>query len=345
MKILKSKPYIIGETSFNHEGNLKYLYSMIDDIAELELNAIKYHFLLNLDGYMTKDHPIYSDLKKWLFTKEEWTAILDYTIEKKLDIVALCNDIDSVKFILSRDIVNAIEIHSTGLNDYLLLDELAEFQGKIILGVGGSSIDEIDSSINYLKDLGKDDIMLMYGFQNYPTNYENINLSKMIKLKDLFGLPIGYADHTAFNEPFNETISIMGAIMGIPILEKHYTLNYGEKRVDFESAVGKEQMQKIKNMMEMTLLVYGDESLKMSNNEIMYGNTGPMKKAIIARHNIKKGEQLSKNNLCFKRTKNQSYIKQNDFTKLIGLETSDDIQEDEVIDYKKVKYEFKPLPK
>lgn len=30
------EPYIIAETAYNHEGDINYLYRMIDDIAELE---------------------------------------------------------------------------------------------------------------------------------------------------------------------------------------------------------------------------------------------------------------------------------------------------------------------
>ena len=40
------EPYIIAETAYNHEGDVNYLYKMIDEIAELELNAIKFHLLL-----------------------------------------------------------------------------------------------------------------------------------------------------------------------------------------------------------------------------------------------------------------------------------------------------------
>ena len=37
-------PYIIADTAFNHEGDIKYLCKMIDEIDELQLNAIKFHF-------------------------------------------------------------------------------------------------------------------------------------------------------------------------------------------------------------------------------------------------------------------------------------------------------------
>ena len=336
------KPYIIGETAYNHEGDIKYIYKMIDDIAELKLNAIKFHMLLNPESYMQKKHPLIKESKKWKFSKSQWNEIINYSNKKNLDIIALCDDVESIEYILENNIkITAIELHATGLNDYFLLNAVSGFNKQIMLGVGGSTIDEINFAIDFLGNKRENDILLMYGFQNYPTNYEDINLSKIIKIKSLFNLQIGYADHTAFDDPNNEVISCMAAIMGINILEKHYTPDYGIERIDYHAAVGKMQMLKIKELMELALKVYGNGNLKMSKAEIEYGNIGPMKKAIVAKRNIKEGEKLSLDNLCFKRTVEESPIKQNQFLQLIGLSALHDIKEDEMIDFTKVEYKFK----
>jgi len=336
------KPYIIGETAYNHEGDINYLFKMIDDIVELKLNAIKFHVLLNPESYMQKKHPLMKISKKWKFNKNQWSEIIDYSNKKGLDIIALCDDVESIEYILENNInVTAIELHATGLNDYFLLTAVSKFNKQIILGVGGSTIDEIAYAIDFLKNKGKNDILLMYGFQSYPTNYTDINLSKMLKIRDLFNLPIGYADHTAFDDPNNEVISCMAAMMGINVLEKHCTPDYGIERIDYHAAVGKMQMLKIKELMELALKVYSNGYLKMSKAELEYGNTGPMKKAIVAKKDIKKGEKLSLDNLWFKRTVEESPIKQKQFLQLIGLRTLHDIKEDEIIDFSKIEYIFK----
>ena len=95
-------PFIIAETSYNHEGDMKYLYNMIDEISELRINAVKFHLLLNIDSYMVKTHPLYSQLQKWLFTIEQWNEIYRYSKNKGLEIIALCDDIDSVKYIINK---------------------------------------------------------------------------------------------------------------------------------------------------------------------------------------------------------------------------------------------------
>ncbi|MCD4819043.1 MAG: N-acetylneuraminate synthase family protein [Candidatus Cloacimonetes bacterium] len=340
--MLDNKPYIIGETAYNHEGDIRYLYKMIDDIAELKLNAVKYHLLLKAESYLQKKHPLVELIKKWMFSQDEWVDILNYSNDKELDVVALCDDVESLIFINQEfPNIKAIELHASGLNDYYLLEQASLFQGTVILGVGGSTLDEIQYALKFLKQHHKEDIMLMYGFQSYPTNYEDINLSKMLTLKSIFNVEIGYADHTGFDDPNNVFLSCAAATMGFNVLEKHFTPDFGKERIDYHSAVGIDIMQKIKNLMEVTLKVYGTGDIAMSEPELKYGNTGPMKKAIVARKKIRQGEILSLDHLWFKRTEEESFIKQNMLLKLIGLEACVDIDEDEIVDFSKVIYKFK----
>lgn len=335
------KPYIIGETAYNHEGDFEYLKKMIKDIGEIGLNAVKFHLLLDTCSYFQKKHPLVKNIKKWMFSQEQWDYLIKFSCANNLDVIALCDDVESIRFINERhNDIKAIELHATSLNEYYMLNEVINFKNQIILGIGGSTLDEIEYAVDFLKKNGKNDILLIYGFQAYPTDYKDINLSRMLKIKDLFRLPIGYADHTSFDDINNVDISAMTAIMGFNILEKHYTPDFGIKRIDYHAAVGKEQMIAIKKKMEFYLNVFGDGSLGMSKSEIKYGNVGPMKKAIVAKKDISKGEKLSFDNLCFKRTEEESTIKQKDFMSLIGLEALIDIKEDEIIDFTKVKYVF-----
>lgn len=317
---------------------------MIDEIADVGLSAVKFHLLLNPNSYMQKNHPLMNEIKKWVFKQEQWDKIIDHAREKSQDVIALCDDVESLEFINTKnEDIFGVEIHASGLNDLFLLKEATKFKGVVILGVGGSSIDEIHYAVNFLKNNKKTDIILMYGFQSYPTKYVDINLSKMLKIRDLFNLPIGYADHTAFDDQNNEIISIMAATMGFNILEKHYTLHPGKKRIDYHAAVGKKQMEKIKELMKVALTVYGDGDITMSESERTYGNIGPMKKAIIAKRDIRRGERLSLDNLWFKRTHEESTVKQNQFLQLVGCKAKKDIKKDDIIDFSKIEYRFNDL--
>ena len=339
------EPYIIAETAYNHEGDIAYLCRMVDEIAELGLDAIKFHLLLNPESYMQREHPLFPKTAQWVFSQGDWDKIIDHSKTKGLDIVALCDDVDSIQYVINDNkAISAVELHATGLNDHFLLEAASGFKGQIILGIGGSTVDEIQYAVDFLRGRGSSNLLLMYGFQAYPTDYVDINLSKALKIRDLFGLPVGYADHTAFDDPHNEIISVMGAAMGISVLEKHYTPDYGQERIDYQAAVGKETMKRIKDLLKLALVVYGSGDIAMSEPERKYGNTGPMKKAIVARRDIRKGEKLALDDLWFKRTARESSLQQSQLWQLIGLAATEDIQKDEIVDFTKVDYEFKAVP-
>lgn len=334
-------PYLIGETAFHHQGDKEFLKELINIGAEADVNAIKFHLLFNLEDYMVSDHEAIDLIKSWCFHQKDWEEILQFTREKGLDIILLCNDLASLDWVLQYEIdVKAIELHATGINDFFLLKKATDFEGTVILGTGGSTLDEIHYAIDFLKSKGKYDIFLMHGFQNYPTDFREINLSKMRQLHELFNLPVGYADHTNPEDEDNTSISVLGAAMGFNVLEKHFTHVFGEKRIDAQAAISKDQLIRIRQLLNKVVTAYGSSDLHMSDAEKKYGQIGPMKKAIVARRNINKGEKLSLENLAFKRTNESSYVKQMNFLGLIGLEVVRDIKKDELIDFSKVNYTF-----
>jgi len=336
------KPYIIAETAYNHEGDFAYLNRMVDDIANLGVDAIKFHLLLSLDSYMTRTHPLYEKVKQWMFTSKQWDEIFKKCQRKSLGIIALCDDVESIQYILKKNI-QGLELHATSINDYYMLSEATRFTKRIILGVGGSSLSEISYAVDFLRSHGRQDLLLMYGFQSYPTNYHDINLAKMNTIHSLFHCDVGYADHTAYNDPNNDVLSVGAAFMGYPVLEKHYTPDPGKERIDYHAAVGADQMKRIIHLMTIALQTHGTGHIAMSDPEKAYGNVGPMKKAIVARLPIKKGERLTTNNLWFKRTPQESTIPQKQFLQLLDSTANVPIAADEIIDFSKVSYKFKTL--
>lgn len=340
--IPNDRPYIIGETAFHHMGEKEFLKELINHANKLNLDAIKFHLLFDIYDYMVENHEVIETISKWCFSAEDWEHIIEYAFSNNLDLILLCNDVQSVKWVNQFDgEIRAIEIHATGINDVFLLEEASKFSGTVILGTGGSTIDEIQYAIEYLNTYGQYDIFLMHGFQNYPTKPSDVKLSRMSVLKEIFDLPVGYADHSDPNDPNNFSISAFPAAMGYNVLEKHFTHAFGEQRIDSQAAVSVEQMERIKDLHSVAFATFGDKPLQMSEAELKYGNTGPMKKAIVARENINKNEILSLDNIAFKRTNESSSISQKDLPKLIGLKAKKEINKDDLIDFSNIEYDYK----
>lgn len=340
--ITSERPYLIGETASHHQGEIEYLKKLILAAAALELDAIKFHLLFDVGDYFVQEHPGFKTTKGWIFSASQWQELFNLANDKQLDIIALCNDVASLEWINKEcnTPVKAVELHATGINDVFLLNESACFSNTVMLGVGGSTLDQLDFAINHLKNQNKNDIFLMYGFQNYPTDYKDINFRKINLIQNLFGLPVGYADHTDPKDENNELITVSAILKGVNVLEKHFTLDVEEKRIDSQAAVSIERMKKIKELSEVMFLVNGKGGLEMSNAEKKYGNIGPMKKAIVARKKIPENKIITLEDLAYKRTSESSYLSQKDIELLIGSKSINDIEKDEIISYTNVEYKF-----
>jgi sialic acid synthase SpsE len=310
---------LIAETAWHHEGDYEFMKNLVTKIStKTKADIVKLHITLDFDEYMDSSHDAYSLLKPWLFSKEQWSELVEIVRHNGKQIMLLLNDNEAIKFGLSFS-PEYVEIHSTCLNDVFMLDELKRGlhqSTKVVLGVGGTSIDEIDHAINYLKH---SKMLLMFGFQNYPTVFEEVNLNKIRKIMRLFkNFEYGYADHTAWDSKHNELVTLLGAASGMSYIEKHVTTHYGEKRVDWPAAISIKMFNNLHKKLKVLNGLNGDGALTMNKGELSYSIYGPMKKAAVLRKKAIKGDVLSLEMINFIRTKKVSDMSQVDVIQSIG---------------------------
>ena len=207
--IFRTRPYLIAECAYSHEGDVEYLRKSVVSAAESAcVDAVKFHILLDINTYMCPDHDLYERIREWMFTADQWREVIGLARSSGLGVIVLADDLGSFALLeeMKEDIA-AVEIHSCSLNDAKMLEKTSLLNVPVILGVGGSSAEDIALSVDYLKKRGTTELLLMYGFQNYPTRYEYVNFEKMKKVQQMFGLPVGYADHTSWDDENNEVWS------------------------------------------------------------------------------------------------------------------------------------------
>jgi len=325
---------LIAETAWHHQGEFEFLRQLVSAIiSQTSADIIKLHITLYLKEYISKDHPLFNDYKKWMFSRDQWGTLFHLIQNSDKELMLLLNDTQAVEFGMSFD-PSLVEIHSVCLNDINLLEALKQNLNRstrIALGVGGTSLYEIEKTINILQS---PNIVMMFGFQNYPTKYEDINFGKMRRIMRLFPeFQFGYSDHTAWNEPHNVLITLLGASIGVDYIEKHVTTAYGEERIDWSAAVSVEMFNEIKNKMDLLVKCNGDSSLSLNKAEREYSIFGPMKKAALLTRDVKSGEALKKEMIAFKRTSQVSDMSQVEVLQSIGKTISQNINKGKVLKY------------
>jgi N,N'-diacetyllegionaminate synthase len=328
---------LIAETACHHEGDYPFMKELVTRICETSnADIVKFHITLDLDEYMNKDHDDYKIVKSWMFGAERWEELIGIVRKNNKELMLLLNDTKAIDFATQFN-PEMVEIHSVCLNVPRLqraVIENIDSKAKVVIGIGGCSLDEITQAVQCFLDR---EIVLMFGFQNYPTKYEDVNLRKIRKIQSLYTeKKFGYADHTAWDEDNNELITLLVSANGMDFIEKHVTTEYGKERCDYSAAISIEQFNMLYKKIKLLERLYGNGSMQLNKAEENYSKYGPMKMAAIAKHNLVKGSKLTMGDIHFCRTSQSTDISQIDLLQVIGNKLVEDVKINQVIDWKHI---------
>jgi N-acetylneuraminate synthase len=169
----------------------------------------------------------------------------------------------------------------------------------IILGIGGRNVPEIDAKLEYF---GEQLSVLMVGFQSFPSQLEDVKLGKIKLLKEKYpNLNIGYADHSSFSNDHAIISNEYAYILGATYFEKHLTLDEGQERLDYQSALGVEKtgqiVERLKYLDEEVFKYNADELVTVEGKELAYRNR---QKSVVAARDLKAGEVIDETAIDFK---------------------------------------------
>jgi len=228
----KNNPvYIIAEIGINHNGDLDIAKKLIDIAKVAGCDAVKFQkrnpdvCVPEHQKSVERDTPwgrmTYLDYKyKVEFGKKEYDIIDAYCKEREIDWSASPWDIDSLNF-LNTYSLPFIKIPSALLTDIELIKLSAKTNKKIIISTGMSTIDEIDKSVNAIKQVNPNcDLAVLHCNSSYPAPNEDLNLNCIQTLKEKYKCTVGYSGHE-----FGLTTTIASVCMGAKIIERHITLD------------------------------------------------------------------------------------------------------------------------
>ena len=155
---------------------------------------------------------------------------------------------------------------------------------------------EIRDALNILVRAGakKENITILHCNTEYPTPMEDVNLKAMITIRDELDINVGYSDHTLGIE-----VPIAAAAMGAIVIEKHFTLNKNMPGPDHSSSLEPEELKSMVLAIRNIEKSIGDGIKIPSKSELK--NINIVRKSIVAKKPIKKGELFTEKNLTIKR--------------------------------------------
>ena len=328
--------FIIAEAGVNHNGSIDLAKKLIDVASAAGANAVKFQ-TFKAKNLATKNlekadyqknttdqkETQFNMLKKLELSKEMHLELINYSKNKDIKFLSSPFDHDSIE--LLKDLgLEIFKIPSGEITNLPYLRLIGKLNKKIILSTGMSNMNEVKNALDVLVSSGtkKNNITVLHANTEYPTPMEDVNLRAMVIIGKELDVNFGYSDHTLGIE-----VDIAAVALGASIIEKHFTLDCNMEGPDHKASLEPDQLKKMVISIRNIEKALGDGIKKPSKSELP--NIQIVRKSIIAKIKIKKGEILNENNLTVKRP--GGGISPMKWDEIIGTKAIKDYNEDELL--------------
>lgn len=308
-----NRTLIIAEAGVNHNGDITLAKRLIDVAAEADADYVKFQTFKSdqlvsktakkadyqIENTKNNDESQLEMLQKLELSDADHVELIKYCHRKGISFFSTAFDLDSLDYlsVLGMDMV---KIPSGEITNLPYLKKAASLFSKVILSTGMATIDEIDSALSVFLQSGIsiNDISILHCNTEYPTPFKDVNLMAMLQIKNRFGTSVGYSDHTLGIE-----VPIAAVALGASIIEKHFTLDKNMEGPDHKASLEPDELKamvmSIRNI-ELSLAGTGIKEPSRSEKK----NIAIVRKSIVAKKVIKKGQVLDESNLTVKRPGN-----------------------------------------
>ena len=244
-----NKPELIVEIANSHNGDFNLLKKTIDKYLELKYDkkSIKLQ-IFKYDKIATNKFSYYSVYKKLYQKKNRWYSLIDYLHKNKSKIYLDIYDDYGIEVLKKKlNFIKGIKLQYGSINIPKLYEKIKFLKGKdkeIIINITSYTIDEIRVIHRQYSNISKN-ITLQFGFQNYPTKFENLCFNKIKFLKKNFKkCKISFAEHLSFDNRYTKSLYLLMNDFKIDQLEKHFCLDRSLSNYDYQSALTISEFQK-----------------------------------------------------------------------------------------------------
>ena len=219
--------YVIAEAGLNHGGNKERALALVRAAKWAGADAVKFQ-TFRADRVAstkpatlghTKGQPNMQELfKKLELPFDAFTA--SHKEAKRIGIEFLSTPFDeqSADF-LDQLGVNAFKIASGDITHRPLIEHVSRKGKPVLLSTGMSTAEEIEHAIDWMHTQSNDQVVLLHCVSSYPAKQEELNLKSVQYLRDRFGVPVGFSDHSV-----GTLGSVVATSLGAQVIERHFMI-------------------------------------------------------------------------------------------------------------------------
>jgi N,N'-diacetyllegionaminate synthase len=232
--------FVIAEAGVNHNGDEALALRLVDAAAQCGADAVKFQTFtaerLAARGAAKAAYQVARTgqgdqvemLKRLELVPEAYARLRDRAAEHGIEFLSTPFDELAADMLVGLG-MKRIKVPSGELTNFPLLRHLAAKNLPMLLSTGMATLDEVGEAVDVVRraraefGLGEplaERLTLLQCTSCYPARAEDVNLRAMWTLRERFGLPVGFSDHTE-----GLLAAVAAAAAGAAVIEKHFTLD------------------------------------------------------------------------------------------------------------------------
>tara|TARA_B100000809_G_scaffold105703_1_gene104245 strand:+ start:43884 stop:44885 length:1002 start_codon:yes stop_codon:yes gene_type:complete len=318
--------FIIAEIGQAHDGSLGMAHAYIDAVAKTGCTAIKFQTHI-AKAESSEFEPFRVNFSKQDATRIEYWRRMEFTLEQWIEIKLHCDQVglefmsspfsNAAVDLLEKVGVKRYKVGSGEVNNFVLLEKIAQTGKPVIISSGMSSFEELDKTVAFLKSRN-----IVYSILQcttaYPTEPKQYGLNVIQELKKRYSVPVGFSDHSSSIES-----CIAATALGAVILEFHVVFDKEMFGPDAKSSL---------NFGETSKLVKAVRNIEIALNHPVNKNENSQyiqlkqifEKSLAINNNLKNGHVLTFSDLEAKKPKGYGILA-SEYEKIVGKKLNKDL--------------------
>ncbi|PIQ84465.1 MAG: N-acetylneuraminate synthase [Candidatus Omnitrophica bacterium CG11_big_fil_rev_8_21_14_0_20_63_9] len=331
--------FIVAEAGVNHNGDLDMARRLVDVAKEAGADAVKFQ-TFDPERLATARAPkaIYQVqttggdesqrdmLRRLALSPDAYRQLSAYCRQRGILFLSTPFDEASADVVGALD-VPAFKIASGDVTNLPFLAHVARKGRPVILSTGMSTWMDVERAVQAIYATGNRDLILLHCVSNYPTETSDVNLRAMRNMAAVFGLPVGYSDHT-----MGVDVALAAVALGACVIEKHITLDQSLPGPDHRASLEPANLAALVRGIRAIEASLGHGRKEPAASE---ANTATVaRKSVVAAHDLPVGTVLTRDDLVAKRP--GTGIPPGELDRIVGRQVRRPLAADELLAWEDV---------
>lgn len=297
--------FIIAEAGVNHNGDLALAEKLVDAAKTAGADAVKFQTFradslaiprAALAAYQAAAGVRESQRDMLARLELDETAhrtLISRAERAGIEFLSTPFDPESAD-LLARLGIPRFKLPSGEITNKRLLQHVARTGKPLILSTGMSTLDEVRRAVGWIRSISQAPLTLLHCVTEYPAPPEQANLRAMDTLREVFGVSVGYSDHTLGIE-----VSVAAAAHGATVIEKHLTLDATLPGPDQAASLEPKDFAEMVRVIRLVSVALGDGVKRAAPCEEK--NLTAVRRSLVAARDLPAGSRLKDDDIAAKR--------------------------------------------